>query len=384
MKRFFFIVGIPLVVLLLFAFAEPAHPQFNTFGAFDTLVRMRALIIDSLTAYGASPTGALLKPALDDSLLSYGIRPQLNAKTWFNLKPTVGARDTVFSIIRSAGNTEAFADTNGNFTLRGITMGGNLTGTATNTASVARFLARLAGSVSTPHYSHYLDEDTGSYSLGNYGNRWGIATGSVNRAILDSVGTFLRGKLEARGNVVPNSDSLQVWRSSLGNTVAFVDSNGSATVKTIKTDAFLWEVPAFSFNTYSADSATVTDLMDSTGTDVRQWFYKHALGNGTNRFKNTILMSVQIPSSVTPDSLIFKFRSNAASSDSVTVQCIVKNAAGTILKNTGQSTPAAVNTWEYKNFGAISAMTANQPCAYQFIVRTKYDTTVDVSAMYFK
>ncbi len=52
---------------------------------------------------------------LADSLLNYGVRPKLNAKTWFNLRPVVGVTDTAFSIRSSAGNTVVWADTTGKF-----------------------------------------------------------------------------------------------------------------------------------------------------------------------------------------------------------------------------------------------------------------------------
>jgi hypothetical protein len=178
-------------------------------------------------------------------------------------------------------------------------------------------------------------------------------------------------------------ETLIVLRSSLGNAVAYIDTFGNAMFNTTKVAPFLWEVKVSDFATYAADSCTVADYMDTTGVNTMQWFYKRMVGNNTVRFKDTIVLATQIPSSVTPDSLIFKFRSNA-SVDSATVQCIVKNAAGTILKNTGQVSSTLMNTWEYKNFGAISAMTANQSCAYEFIIRTKYDATVDVSSLYFK
>ncbi len=165
--------------------------------------------------------------AFDDSLLNYGVRPRLNAKTWFNTKG-ISTTDTLQSWRRSLGNTEAFVDSLGNFTLRGITMGANLTGTTTNTVSVARFISLMAGDPGTPQFTSNLDQDTGSYSLGYYGNRWGVSTGGVNRAIWDSTGTYLRGRLELRGNVVPNSDSLLVLRSSAGNTVSWEDSLGNA------------------------------------------------------------------------------------------------------------------------------------------------------------
>lgn len=223
------------------------------------------------------------------------------------------------------------------------------------------------------------------YTIGDQqaGNKTLKFDGAADDSLVWDGTKLIIGRQELRGRVGGN-DSLSVFRSSNGNTVAYVDTSGNAMFNSVKTAPFLWEVKSTDFYTYSLDSCTVVDYIDTTTTDAMQLFYKRITGNASPSWKNTIIIAVQIPSSITPDSLIFKFRANAATSDSCTVQAIVKNAAGTILKNSGQVAPTVVDTWEYKNWGGITSMTENQQCIYQFIIRTKYSTTVDISSMYFE
>lgn len=85
-------------------------PSVNTVDS--TNVKDGSISVSDI-ANGAN--GFTRKTALDDSLLNYGVSPRLNAKTWFNLRPAVGAYDTAFSIRSSLGNTVAFVDSSGKF-----------------------------------------------------------------------------------------------------------------------------------------------------------------------------------------------------------------------------------------------------------------------------
>lgn len=185
--------------------------------------------------------------------------------------------------------------------------------------------------------------------------------------------TALADSLEAKG-VYP--DSISTGSISVTGYAQF------GTAPTVP--AFMWEVKSTEFYTYAADSCTVSDLPDTTGVNTMQWIYKRIAGNGSDSQKITILLATQIPSSITPDSLIVKLRSNAAAADSASIQFIVKDSDGTALLTSAQTVVAAVDTWEYTSFGGINPMTVNRVCAYQMIIRIKYDATVDVSSIYFK
>ncbi len=211
-----------------------------------------------------------------------------------------------------------------------------------------------------------------SYAASNAGAMGDIA--GLNDRLGEKIDkTALDDSLEAKG-VYPDSMNT----GSLAVT-------GYAQFRTTPTvPAFLWEVKSTEFYTYAADSAAVSDLMDTTGVNTMQWFYKRIAGNASPSQKITILLASQIPSSVTPDSLIVKLRSNAATADSASIQFIVKDSDGTALLTSAITVVSAVNTWEYTSFGGINPMTENRVCAYEMIIRTQYDATLDVSSMYFK
>jgi hypothetical protein len=200
------------------------------------------------------------------------------------------------------------------------------------------------------------------------------------------VATYLKygttsGFLSATSGVVSLVDT-PMLKAAFDDSLANPHSAVDLTVKSVTVDPFLWEVKNVHMHSVNDDSNTVTNYMDTTITNTDSWFYKRALGNGSDSWKNTIVLATQVPTSVTPDSLIFRMRSNAA--DSAEVCIIVKDHLGNTLLNTGFIKVTAVNTWQYKNFGSITAMAENKTIAVEAILRTKYDAFVDISSIYFK
>ncbi len=137
--------------------------------------------------------------------------------------------DSLFVLRSSLGKTVAFFDSLGNFNNRdavGAITTSNINGASNGTMSIGIYKTLIPNSAANPSFTNYYDPDTGMYSLGNYTNRLGFSAKGTNIAVFDSSGIQERGKLEVRGGVVPLTDSLQVWRSSLGKTVAWMDTLG--------------------------------------------------------------------------------------------------------------------------------------------------------------
>lgn len=173
-------------------------------------------------------------------------------------------------------------------------------------------------------------------------------------------------------------DTVQSWKNSLRQTVAWLDSTGKIVAKVAVADTFkanyavLWGPNLADFTVVNTDSvASAGAANDTTGTRV-YWRRYFSWDSATSpSMKTGIYSTVFVPGgSLNPDSLIVNlwFDGTHANADSGAAMIVVKGQSGTIV-STGWVTVAAASTWEHRGFVIPTPFTRNEE--YEMLVYTK-------------
>lgn len=297
------------------------------------------------------------KTSLADSLrTNYGVRPRLNAKTWFNLRPNVATVDTVQSWFSPGGTRVAYMDSTGNMQIGPVLkIGTSYYISETSGVALLPLVKTLNGTVSDPSLTFYTDTDTGIYRIAP--NRLGIAAKGANVATFDSTGVSVTGV--AKADTFKVSTALKWGLSPKDFVLAAVDSAGA-------------------FTTYSAGH-------DSSQTRARNRSYLDFTHVNTNSLQQ-ISMGAVIPLlfTTTPDSIMFDAWGTAGS-DSLKFRIRVKSAvaAASALYDSGWKVLTLMSTWTHFA-GVMPAFTRNEEYEVLIEVQAKNNARGLVSGIQFK